>query len=83
MAKKKKNQHIMYMCKWHPDSYSKQARVLATRYASCIGNINADGEKITYERQMYRIIYYSTRKGLVKYRMIKYLRRYGKRKGLI
>ena len=83
MAKKKKNQHIMYMCNWHPDSYSRQARALAERYASWIGDISDDGEEITYERQMYRIIHYSTREGLVKYRMIKSLRRYAKRKGWI
>jgi len=83
MAKKKKNQHIMYMPNWHPDSYSKQARDLVASYASWIGAIPSDGEEVTYENQMYRIIHYSVREGLVKYRMIKGLRRYAKRKGLI
>lgn len=83
MAKKKKNQHIMYMCNWHPRSYSEQARELVERYVSQIGVTSRDGVTITYESQMYRIIHYSVREGLVKYRMIKGLRRYGKRKGLI
>ncbi len=83
MAKKKKNQHIMYMCNWHPDSYSKQARELVKIYTSQIGFTSRDGQTITYESQMYRIIHYSVREGLTKYRMIKGLRRYAKRKGLI
>lgn len=83
MAKKKKNQHIMYMCNWHPDSYSKQARELVKIYASQIGFTPSDGETVTYESQMHRIIYYSVREGLTKYRMIKGLRRYAKKKGLI
>jgi hypothetical protein len=83
MVKKKKNQHIMYRCNWHPRSYSEQARELVKRYVSQIGVTTHDGQTITYENQMYRIIHYSTREGLVKYRMIKGLRRYGKRKRLI
>ena len=83
MAKKKKNQHIMYICNWRPDSYSKQARDLVEIYASQIGATSHDGITITYESQMYRIIHCSVREGLTKYRMIKGLRRYAKRKGLI
>lgn len=83
MAKKKKNKHIMYMPNWHPDSYSKQARDLVEIYASQIGFTSLDGYTITYDNQMYRIIHYSVREGLTKYRMIKGLRRYAKRKRLI
>ena len=82
MAKKKKNHHIMYQRNWHPKSYSEQARELVARYVANIGKV-FDEKICTYEEEMYRMIHCSVRGGLTKIRMIKGLRRYGKRKGLI
>ena len=77
MAKKKKNQHIMYHRKWRPLSYSVQARnnvkvrIMHLKYSM----YNFD-ELLAGACNSYRC-------NLVKHRMIKGLRRYGKRKGLI
>jgi hypothetical protein len=79
MAKKKKNQHIMYRCNWHPQSYSEQARDSANLRI----NLWIAGNK-WYD---FKIVLWgacnSYRCDIVKHRMIKGLRRYGKRKGLI
>ena len=81
MAKKKKNQHIMYHRNWHPSSYSAQARYgVWTRLRSW--------EKYSdwYNMNFSEVIAdacNSYRCDMVKHRMIKGLRRYGKRKGLI
>ncbi len=83
MVKKKKNQHIMYHRHWHPKSYSKQARK------------SIDSRITTWK--MFQYTYYkdsgfsevladachSYQCDIVKHRIIKGLRRYGKRKGLI
>lgn len=81
MAKKKKNSHIMYHRKWHPQSYSEQAR-------------NAIRGKLLGWK-MFNYSFYnnfsevmasacnSYRCDIVKHRMIKGLRRYGKKYGWI
>lgn len=82
MAKKKKNQHIMYHRNWHPSSYSVQARDSVSmrllgwkthRHTFYHDNFS---EVIASACNSYRC-------AIVKHRMIKGLRRYGKRKGLI
>jgi len=82
MAKKKKNQHIMYRCNWHPRSYSEQARdsVKARirgwkKYGDVMYNMDFS--------EVIAVACYSYRCDMVKHRIIKGLRRYGKRKGLI
>lgn len=81
MAKKKKNQHIMYYRKWHSPSYSMQARdgigvrLLGWKRRPDFYDNNFS-EVIASACNSYRC-------DIVKHRMIKGLRRYGKRKGLI
>ena len=81
MANKKKNQHIMYRRKWRPRSYSEQARNSVKtrirgwkRYGT---EYNMDFSEILHDACN------SYRCDMVKHRIIKGLRRYGKRKGLI
>lgn len=79
MAKKKKNKHIMYHRKLRPTSYSAQAR-------DGIGARLIGWRKHYYGNDFYEVIKAacnSNRCNIVKHRMIKGLRRYGKRKGLI
>lgn len=82
MAKKKKNQHIMYHRNWHPSSYSAQAR-----YGVSIRLLGWKTHRYDfYDDDFSKVIAFtcnSYRCDMVKHRMIKGLRRYGKRKGLI
>lgn len=81
MAKKKKNQHIMYHRNWHPASYSAHARYdIWARLRSWenytdMYNMNFS-EVIADACKSYKC-------NMIKHRIIKGLRRYGKRKGLI
>ncbi len=82
MAKKKKNSHIMYHRNWHPSSYSMQARDgIGARLIGWRMH-----HHIFYNDDFFKVIASacnSCRCDIVKHRMIKGLRRYGKRKGLI
>ena len=81
MAKKKKNQHIMYQRKWRPRSYSEQARnSVKTRikgWKRYSAECNLDFAEILHAACT------SYRCDMIKHRIIKGLRRYGKRKRLI
>jgi len=81
MAKKKKNQHIMYHRKRHYRSYSVLARNSIKERLNTWENYNE-----LYDMSFSEVIAdacNSYRCDMVKYRIIKGLRRYGKRKRLI
>lgn len=78
MAKAKKNSHKINHWTWHPKSYSKQARERAYHMIElwiASGQYTFD-DVMTSACNSYRCATF-------KHRVIKKLRRYGKRKGLI
>jgi hypothetical protein len=85
MARTKKNQHIIYQRKWHPKSYSEQAREKVKIRIECweTGNYAGGYASGVDFSEVIASACNSNRCDMVKHRMIKGLRRYGKRKGLI
>jgi hypothetical protein len=83
MAKIKKNQHIIYQRKWHPKSYSKQARNSVKSRLETWETLRYTFYKDSGFSEVLANACHSYRCNIVKHRIIKGLRRYGKRKGLI